>query len=32
MIESYLSLFDAHRRIARRELLEFQPAAEKVQP
>lgn len=32
MIESYLSLFDAQRRIERRELHELQPAAEKVQP
>ena len=32
MIESYLSLFDAHRRITRRELHELQPAAEKVEP
>ena len=32
MIESYLSLFEAHRRIERRELNELQPAAEKVQP
>jgi len=32
MIESYLSLFEAHRRIERRELHELQPAAEKVQP
>ena len=32
MIESYLSLFEAHRRIERKELNELQPAAEKVQP
>jgi glycosyltransferase involved in cell wall biosynthesis len=32
MIESYLSLFEAHRRIERRELNELQPAAEKAQP
>jgi len=32
MIESYLSLFDAHRRLERRELPGLQPAAEKVQP
>ncbi len=32
MIESYLSLFDAHRRLERRELPGLQPAAQKVQP
>jgi hypothetical protein len=32
MIESYLSLFEAHRRIERSELHELEPAAEKVQP
>jgi glycosyltransferase involved in cell wall biosynthesis len=32
MIESYLSLFEAHRRPDRRELNGLQPAAEKVQP
>ena len=32
MIESYLSLFDAHRGLERRELSGLQPAAEKVQP
>ena len=31
MIESYLSLFEAHRRIERSELHELEPAAEKVQ-
>lgn len=32
MIESYLSLFEAHRRLARRELHGLQPAAEKARP
>ncbi|MGA9431217.1 MAG: glycosyltransferase family 4 protein [Xanthobacteraceae bacterium] len=32
MIESYLSLFEAHRRIEHRKLNELQPAAEKAQP
>ncbi len=32
MIESYLSLFEAHRRVGRSELNELKPAAEKVQP
>lgn len=31
MIESYLSLFEAHRRLERRELHGLQPAAEKAQ-
>ena len=32
MIESYLSLFEAHRRFARAELRGLRPAAENVQP
>lgn len=32
MIESYLSLFEAHRRIERAELGDLQPSAEKAQP
>ena len=32
MIESYLSLFEAHRRIERSKLHELHPAAEKAQP
>ena len=32
MIESYLSLFEAQRRVERNELHELQPAAEKVRP
>ncbi len=32
MIESYLSLFEAHRRIERGPLHELQPAAEKARP
>ena len=32
MIESYLSLFEVHRPLERRELPGLQPAAEKVQP
>ncbi|MFZ0608937.1 MAG: hypothetical protein WAM75_14820, partial [Xanthobacteraceae bacterium] len=32
MIESYLSLFEVHRRHQRVELQELAPAAEKVQP
>ncbi len=32
MIESYLSLFEAHRRSTRPELRDLRPAAEKAQP
>ena len=32
MIESYLSLFEAHRRIQRSDVAGLQPAAEKAQP
>jgi len=32
MIESYLSLFEAHRRLTRTELRALQPATEKAQP